>query len=55
MEPNRYSPRELKEEKMKASGEPRVLSDAGIVADMGSHMLDLLDWFLGPITSVSAR
>ena len=34
--------------------DPKV-AGAGIVADMGSHMLDLLDWFLGPITSVSAK
>ncbi len=27
---------------------------AGIVADMGSHMLDLVDWFLGPLSSVHA-
>ena len=23
---------------------------AGIIADMGSHMLDLVDWFFGPIS-----
>ena len=27
---------------------------AGIIADMGSHMLDLVDWILGPVTSVKA-
>ncbi|MFO7730788.1 MAG: Gfo/Idh/MocA family oxidoreductase [Spirochaetia bacterium] len=27
---------------------------AGIIADMGSHMLDLIDWFLGPISPVSS-
>lgn len=32
-----------------------TVAGAGVVADMGSHMLDLLDWFLGPITAVSGR
>lgn len=27
---------------------------AGIIADMGSHMLDLVDWFLGPISPDSS-
>lgn len=29
-------------------------SGAGIIADMGSHMLDLLDWFLGTVSPVSS-
>ena len=32
-----------------------AVAGAGIIADMGSHMLDLIDWFLGPITTVSAK
>ena len=32
-----------------------AVAGAGVIADMGSHQLDLLDWFLGPITSVSGR
>jgi len=28
------------------------VAGAGVIADMGSHMLDLVDWFLGPIGSV---
>ena len=41
-----------------AGGNWRVdpaVAGAGIIADMGSHMLDLIDWFLDPITTVSAK
>jgi predicted dehydrogenase len=27
---------------------------AGIIADMGSHMLDLIDWFFGPLSAVTS-
>jgi predicted dehydrogenase len=30
------------------------VAGAGVIADMGSHMLDLVDWFLGPIASVQS-
>jgi predicted dehydrogenase len=31
------------------------IAGGGIVADLGSHMLDLLDWILGPVASVSGH
>lgn len=31
--------------------DPRI-AGAGVIADMGSHMLDLLDWFTGPVSTV---
>lgn len=32
-----------------------TISGGGIVVDLGSHMLDLLDWVLGPVASVSGH
>lgn len=32
-----------------------TIAGGGIVADLGSHMLDLLDWVLGPVVSVEGH